>query len=270
MPWDPVVSVPLWVDAVSVWCEAVRGDISFDAALAGVLTAAKGEAGMLVRRRIPSRRYDVIARCDWREGQSNSVRKAFGNDVFGEDLARARNSTVWLQSVHNPAGTDDLREFHNSRDLRDFAVLILSSSSVECDHLELHFRHSVSSIEHRILTEATGVLSRNWETYRRGKGSIITRSLHDIEAEPVWGETIVLSDSNSFGLTKAEFRVCFELAQGRSFRGLCDELNLAPSTVRAHLRGIFGKTGTSNLIELLFLLMGGVGAEARSPKRGLS
>ncbi|WP_127903643.1 LuxR C-terminal-related transcriptional regulator [Solirhodobacter olei] len=260
------MSIPLWVDAISVWCEAVRGEVPFDAALARVLTASKGEAAMLVRRRAWPGRHELIARCDWREGQTNSLSTTFGNEIFGEDLARARGSSVWVQSVYNPAGTEALREFHFSRDLKDFAVLVLSPGFMESYHLELHFRHVLSPMAIDIMTEALGVLSRNWKSHVRTKGSGSNILGNDVGEGSYLENSKTLSDANPLGLTKAEFRVCFELSQGRSVHRLCAELNLAPSTLKAHLRSIYGKTDTSNLVELIFLLNGGAAAEARTPK----
>lgn len=59
-----------------------------------------------------------------------------------------------------------------------------------------------------------------------------------------------------FGLTAAEIRIVNVLAEGRDLQSVADNLQLSRNTVRNHLQAIYGKTGTSNRVELLTQLMG--------------
>jgi len=59
-----------------------------------------------------------------------------------------------------------------------------------------------------------------------------------------------------FGLTPAEIRIVNVLAEGRDLQSVADDLQLSRNTVRNHLQAIYGKTGTSNRVELLTQLMG--------------
>lgn len=59
-----------------------------------------------------------------------------------------------------------------------------------------------------------------------------------------------------FGLTAAEVRIVNVLTEGRDLQSVADDLRLSRNTVRNHLQAIYGKTGTSNRVELLTQLMG--------------
>lgn len=59
-----------------------------------------------------------------------------------------------------------------------------------------------------------------------------------------------------FGLTAAEVRIVNVLAEGSDLQSVADDLRLSRNTVRNHLQAIYGKTGTSNRVELLTQLLG--------------
>ena len=58
----------------------------------------------------------------------------------------------------------------------------------------------------------------------------------------------------TFGLSKAEARVCTTLLTGKSAQEAADALNISPNTVKTHLSRIFHKTGVHSQPALLHLL----------------
>jgi DNA-binding NarL/FixJ family response regulator len=68
---------------------------------------------------------------------------------------------------------------------------------------------------------------------------------------PPWSESPIRS---AFGLTFTEARVATLLAGGMPTPAIASELGVRTGTIRAHLKAIFGKTGTHSQAELLNML----------------
>ena len=60
----------------------------------------------------------------------------------------------------------------------------------------------------------------------------------------------ILSAQNPAGLTPTEYRVAIALRDGLSPASIGKQLNMAMSTVRTHLRNVYGKTGLHSMLEL--------------------
>lgn len=266
-PLDAMAGLPVWADAVSKWCYATRGDISLDVAFAALLAATGAEAGMIVRGRLPDGPKHPIARCDWRDGQANPLKASFADQIFGQHLNYARKSSCWVQSSYDPIDAGPISEFQQSRNLQDFAALILSISSLERDHIELHFRHVLTPAEQDALGGTLDVLARSWTEHQIGITPKVVDHSSMLKLRATSKSVNVLDITNPLALTKAEFRVCHELARGLSIHGVCGSLNLTESTVRSHLRNIYAKSDTSNLAELVFLLMDGGRGKVAMQKR---
>lgn len=58
----------------------------------------------------------------------------------------------------------------------------------------------------------------------------------------------------SFDLTPAEARVAIALARGASVVDVATELAVSPHTIRAQVKAVLAKTGTSRQAELVSLL----------------
>jgi DNA-binding CsgD family transcriptional regulator len=65
-----------------------------------------------------------------------------------------------------------------------------------------------------------------------------------------------------FGLTPAEALLATRLADGLSLDDAADALDIARNTARAHLRGVFAKTGATRQAELVRLVLRSVAALA--------
>ncbi len=74
----------------------------------------------------------------------------------------------------------------------------------------------------------------------------------------------ILGFQNPARLSRAEFRVCMLIAEGAGNAEICAALSLSESTVRAHVRTICIKTGSTDRDALLAQL-GRRGAASKRP-----
>jgi DNA-binding CsgD family transcriptional regulator len=65
------------------------------------------------------------------------------------------------------------------------------------------------------------------------------------------GQADMSTLASAFRLTPAECRVLSLLAEGVSTKKIAAELGISPNTVRAHLRGLYGKVNVSGLADLM-------------------
>lgn len=244
------------VEAVSAWCEAMRGDIGLDAALAQLAGALGAEAGLILRTRIGDGQQSRIALFDRKAAASAfPLRAAYADHVFGHYIERARTATVWTQSGCDPVDVELLADFQAARGLGEFCVLVLSGGPQWRDHMELHFPGRVGPEGFAILAAVVPMLVRNWASRQVGLASKSIQPGPMQDRAPAPRRAGLLDPTNPARLSRAEFRVCLLLARGLSVRGVCAELGLAEPTVRTHMRSIYAKTETASLAELVYLLM---------------
>ncbi|MDH5797990.1 MAG: helix-turn-helix transcriptional regulator, partial [Paracoccaceae bacterium] len=65
----------------------------------------------------------------------------------------------------------------------------------------------------------------------------------------------ILDISNPAGLSRAEFGVCLLIRKGFTSSRISEELNVAKSTVKSHLRNIYSKTDTAGQVDLMYRLL---------------
>lgn len=257
---------PLWVEATSAWCAAIRDEVALETALTELLAAAGAEAGMIVRTRRQDGHQYRLALSDRMAAGAMPLRQSYAAQAFGHHLEYARVGTVWVQSACDPVEAETLANFQESRQLRDLVVLVLSSGPSLRDHIELHFRHPVDPDMQGLFGGVMTVLARNWA------GHNLT-----LDARPLAGPATLsrmparqempnmLAPSNPARLSRAEFRVCLLLSRGLSVQGVCDALELTEATIRSHLRNIYAKSGAAGLVELVYLLTSDTRADAPMP-----
>ena len=60
----------------------------------------------------------------------------------------------------------------------------------------------------------------------------------------------ILASENAAGLTRAEWKVCFQVSQGLTAKAAADEIGVTVNTVRTHLRNIYVKTNLRSYYHL--------------------
>lgn len=257
----PVISSANVVDAIVDWCEALRGNVALTDAVSALIQGLGAEAGVLVRHNLADRFCTQIARYD-SKGQTSPLplTDVYGPTLFGKLLEKSKPATLWLASEYKDQSADflgsDFAGWVQARQMREFAVLVLSSGSAVQDHLELHFREPVASMGLHSLNGVLPAIARSWAARDVGVvvKSIASRRPVDRDADDRLSQNL-LGAGNPASLSRAEFRVCLLLSRGLSVAGVCSELGLAESTVRSHLRSIYAKSDKRNLAELIFCLI---------------
>lgn len=260
------------VRAVVAWCDALSGKSSLQASLAELAASLGAEAALLVRTNRSDLRPARIATCDFARPAPGlrPLTQSFADSFFGDPLLSARSATTWIASAHedDATGNPALPEWQANRQMKEFAVLVLSSTGQGRDHIELHFRSRLSSEMERSLAAILPELARVWASRQVG---LVTRTIVNHRGtgqkqRPDLAREELLSAQNPAQLSRAEFRVCLLLSRGLLVSAVAQELDLSEATVRSHLRSIYAKTECSCLAELVFRLMqrgGPDGAEER-------
>jgi DNA-binding CsgD family transcriptional regulator len=262
------------IEAIADWCDALHREMPLQEAFAGLVRALGAEAGMIVRTRLNDFLPVRIVVHDDRSRTVHPLKASFADDYFGPHLVRPRAATVWLGSTHSDERSAKdavaLPEWQSERGMKEFAVLVLSGGPVVRDHIELHFRETLSSEVQASLGAVLPTMARTWATRRVGLiacEAIAER--HSIGSRKRGGAAQpILGVSNPARFSRGEFRVCMLLSRGLSVVGVSKELGITEATVRSHLRSIYAKTDTANLAELVFQLVKSQGStnewEARS------
>ncbi|MGP3698080.1 helix-turn-helix transcriptional regulator [Rhodobacter sp. NSM] len=239
------------VDAMTDFCEALRGRQSLAEALAQLVRSVGAECGMIVRSLADGTQQRVAMHDERRGAPVRPLVLSYGEGQFGDAFRRASAGSLWLGS--SAEGDGALADWQGARRMKEFVALVLSAGPSARDHVELHFRQDLMPELQAAIEAVLPMLARSWANRQSG---IVTRAIagHRNRADVAAGRPI-LSEANPMHLSRAEFRVCLLLSRGLSVEGASAELGLARSTVRSHLRSIYSKTGTSSLAELVLRLM---------------
>lgn len=253
---------PALVDGIANWCEALRGSVSLQQALVSLVRGLGAEAGMIVRTYLNE--FRTISVASWDGGGVRALRPlrmSFADGFFGAPMRMPRTASIWLGSAQADETGNDchpaLREWHVSRGLKEFVVLVLAGGPATRDHIELHYAHRLSPAVLLTLSALLPTMARVWASRQVG---LITRTVvnHRLPIRPAQTSSIpvaLLGSTNPARLSRAEFRVCLLLSRGLSVAGISAELSLSDATIRTHLRNIYAKTDTCSLAELVFLLL---------------
>lgn len=249
------------IDAITDWCDALRGGMPLAEAFAGLIAGLRAEAGMLVRTSLSDFRPARIAVWD-RNGAhcAHALSKSFADGFFGSSIARPRAASLWLASEFSSHGSElsdpALETWQEHRGYSEFMVLVLASSSNTRDHVELHFRDRLTPTEIESFETILPMMARTWAARQVG---LVTRCVvNHRRPEPRPREAApILSITNPARLSRAEFRVCLLLSRGLSAASIAGELSVSEATIRTHLRNIYSKTETTGLPDLVYQLVKG-------------
>ena len=239
--------------ALESWYAAMDGVLPLRRALEA-LTGALGADAAAVSRYARGRGRPRIVAYDRRPFDASvpGVSRPYTHCVLGEFARRARGGSVWQSSMVSDLDPA-LTIFQTRRALRELVVCPLGCRDGADDYLELHFQDSVSSHDLARVAMAAVTLHRAWKARE-------ARHFFDrvVDAGPEAGPeegTDLLACANPARLSRAEFRVCLLLSRGLSNAAVRAELAIAETTLRAHLRSIYGKAGVENKAELVFRLL---------------
>ena len=255
------------LDGIASWCGAVHGSMQLSEALGAISQAIGAEVAAVSRDTGKDGRGRIVAGCDSRSDDSNSVpfKRPMAEDVLGDFYNRVRAGTVWFLSDHIDDADFGLSASLNgwlvSRGIAEIVVVALESSRLQHDYLEFHFNQPVSRPDKVEFDSLMPTLVRAWAGRKTG---LVTQAQMDerivwarrqAEESRIKPHEPILGVGNPAKLSRAEFRVCLLLSRGLSVKAVTEELGLTESTIRSHLRSIYSKTYTKSLAELLYRLL---------------
>jgi DNA-binding CsgD family transcriptional regulator len=242
--------------AILAWCDALGGTAPLQSMLTGLVSGLGAECGTIVRSRAGDPGPVRLALCDLsRAAPSCHLRRSFGDSHFGPLLSRARPATIWQATAHDGEASGDaaLADWQSARGMKEFLVLVLSSQPQARDHIELHFRHTLTSDLKQTITALLPDMARTWTQRRSAPGSTQRKADPDrFRSRP---EPRILDADNPRRLSRAEFRVCLSLSNGQVIPAVSQDLGLSEPTIRTHLRNIYAKIGCNSLPDLIERLM---------------
>jgi DNA-binding CsgD family transcriptional regulator len=259
------------IDAVYRWCECVQGQEVVDRALKAIGDSLGSEALAISRVRIGAGATTRILAYDAMPANAPLPRlqRSFAVSILSDFLASARPGTVWLRSAVEVEADPALELFHSRRNMRELAIVPLATEQSHSDFLEIHFVNPLTPGQHAVLNSLAMTLSEAWR--KRSQGIFVSSVLskEDEDDKPIYG-TDLLGHRNPARLSRAEFRICLLLTRGVTLSSICDELSIARSTLRTHLRNIYAKTATENLPDLLYLLLRKPAESLAAPQRKIA
>ena len=251
------------IDAVANWCECLQGRQPLMTVLRQLAEGLGAQAVCLSRlsRGPGGSARSVIFNAPKGHVQAEKVTRSFAACVLGHYVDRPRVASVWFSSLMEDGADPALAVFQKRARIAETAVVTLTVDNKWTDFLEIHFGAQLGGSTLEVLGMVAGTLSRTWANRSAGHFSDAVLA-SQTEAKLGFHEPL-LSVSNPARLSRAEFRVCLLLSRGLNASAVCGELSISPSTLKAHLRSIFAKTGTTSLAELLFQLLSPLRAEPR-------
>lgn len=182
--------------------------------------------------------------------QTRADDRPLSDAIVGTYITHAKVGSVWFASMAADGSESRLRRCSFS----ETVVIIISQDRKWTHVLELSFKLRVSAAKAKTLNALAATLVQAWAT--RNPGLFTEALLANRPERPNLALSApILSDSNPFGLSRSEFRLCLILSQGLSLEQVQDELKIKSCTLRSHLRQIRAKTDVTNTNELIHQLL---------------
>ena len=244
-------------EAIARWCDSLNKKDVIVSALETIAEGLQAEAVALSRMKIETAGSERCITFDRRsENEVGCVlRRSFARSVLGHYFTKQACGTVWLRSLVEEDPDPALSEFHRQRKLSDLVIIPLAASRTAADFLEIHLVDRIAPVDHAVLNAIAPVLSRTWARRDPGLFTELQLTRASVSREAATSGGAILSVENPARLSRAEYRVCLMLSRGLSQDAVQDELGISTSTLRAHLRSIYSKTGTGSQAELFYALL---------------
>lgn len=243
------------IEAIASWCECLQGRLPLVTALKQLAEGLGARAVCLSRHvREPgggARAVTFNVPALTRPGLE--VTRSYAHCVLGRYVDRPRPASVWFSSLTEGHDDPALAVFQERARIAETVVVALALEEKWADYIEIHFAVAPAGGSQGLFNTLADTLSRTW--IRRSPGLFSDAILASQAQARPWPREPLLSTANPARLSRAEFRVCVLLSRGLNSAAVCSELAISPSTLKAHLRSVFAKTGTTSMVELLYLLL---------------
>jgi len=192
------------------------------------------------------------------EAQAGVPHPGLADIVLTKYRASAVPGTIWrLSELRDEPGFERSaagRELARSPDTGEISLVVLANGDDAFDYLLLTYRDA----PRRDAAFSPEMVARSLaDAWALRRGGIVAQMIvsngrrRGPAADPLTEMPPILSDSNPYGLTRSEFRVCHMVEAGMKAPRIAEELGLAEATIRSHLRAIYAKTGASGQLEVM-------------------
>ena len=249
-----------WLEVVAIWCQATQGTIPLRRALGRIGRFLGCEVISICRidRQRP-RDFARVVSHDSRAVPAEDVMPfevSFASGICGMDLEKTKPGSVWAGTLPDFDDRPRLASVYRHRRLAETIVIPLVHQGAHSDCLELHFAHATAPGFCDRIGVLASILADCWKD--RALGLLSEAALSARREQVVAdGHADILSPENPCRLSRAEYRVCLLLSRGLNNRAILSELSIGMSTLRAHLRNIYAKTGSASQPELIHKLLAG-------------
>ena len=252
------------LDGIAAWCGGLHGAMSLAHALERLADGISAKAAAISRHH--HRTEDTPRTVAIFSGAFQlPLSKPQCQHVLGYQFGRARAGTAWFlgEMLDDPSWVPsyELDGWLSAGEVREIAVLPMTSTPQHTDYIEFHFDQPFSRKAQHEFEALVPTIERSWIGRKPGlvaqataDGRALLARRPEAEGPTVWTSSILGMD-NPAGLSRAEFRVCLLLSRGLSVKSVSEDLNLSENTIRSHLRAIYAKTETASLPELIYLIM---------------
>lgn len=182
--------------------------------------------------------------------------------VLGAHLHSALPGKVWLVSeAELDRGS---RAELEDAGIAEVAVVPLENGPAHSDFLEIAFAAPILPHDRTLLEILCPAIAEAWRGRTPGAVAAMMagRVSQVAHARAATEEKPILDMDNPAGLTRSEFQVCVLIHEGHLPEDIARTLNVKITTLRAHMRAIYHKTGVSGQVELVHRLHGAVAAGA--------
>lgn len=178
---------------------------------------------------------------------------SFAHPVLGEEISSLKPGSLILMSQFEDVRSNRdpaIEDWMIDHKMTDIGLICLCRENNWIDFLELHFSEAPSYTWSTACDWGAVAFARTYKIRRPG---LVTEALArrgDSAQWPNRSEWSILAPENVAGLTRSEWRVCVLVSRGLTAKAVANEIGVATSTVRTHLRNIYEKTSLGSYHQL--------------------
>lgn len=247
--WDKLTA-----QMVLGFTEWSQGFLPVEQTLRQIVSGFGAERGTISRVNTKSNTVRIIATTHLPSVRTGiGVGHSFAHPVLGEAIAKLKPGSLILMTEVEESRVNrdpDIEEWLSEHNLADIGLICLRHTQNWVDYLELYFSDTPN---HAWSIAGDWGATAFARTYKIRRPGLVTEAMarrigragrrHD-------SLELIMAAENATGLTRSEWRVCVLVSRGLTAKAVAAEIGVATSTVRTHLRKIYGKTNLSSYHQL--------------------
>ena len=238
------------------WNAALNGQADMGTVLRDICKHFDGKAATMYRLRDAWNGPRLIARAAGVDAPPPCP--SLINIVLNKYRGSAVPGSIWrlseLRDEPDFENSDAARELEGHDEAREISILVLENIPGQFDFLKVSFRGAPRHDAAIAPQTIASALAEGWGLRRAGLiGQMIVDQTRRNRSAADNTDMLapVLDDSNPYGLSRSEFRVCHLIESGMKAQQMAESLGVAEATIRSHLRSIYAKTECSGQMEVM-------------------